>query len=196
MDDISIIQTLISEDPIRWRLLKMVRSLNLPDCWIGAGFLRNAVWDYLHGRSPSPVSTDVDVIWFHHKRCSPEEDKALETLLRGLDPTAMWSVKNQARMHVQNGDEPYLSTTDAMRYWPETATAVAVRLGESGSCEVAAPLGLDDLFGLVIRPAGKFATEKTKIYQERFKSKNWIDIWPLLTLASAPLPSIPCVKAT
>ncbi|WRQ77412.1 nucleotidyltransferase family protein [Pseudomonas saxonica] len=33
----------------------MVRSLNLPDCWIGAGFLRNAVWDYLHGRSPSPA---------------------------------------------------------------------------------------------------------------------------------------------
>jgi hypothetical protein len=108
----------------------------------------------------------------------------------------MWSVKNQARMHVQNGDEPYLSTTDAMRYWPETATAVAVRLGESGSCEIAAPLGLDDLLGLVIRPAGRFATEKTKIYQERFKSKNWIEIWPLLTLASAPLPSIPCVKAT
>ncbi|WP_419747544.1 nucleotidyltransferase family protein [Pseudomonas syringae] len=53
-------------------------------------------------------------------------------------------------------NEPYLSTTDAMRYWPETATAIAIRLGESGSCEIAAPLGLDDLFGLVIRPAAGF----------------------------------------
>lgn len=196
MDNISIIQAVISDDPVRRRLLEMVRSLSLPDCWIGAGFVRNAVWDYLHGRSLSPVSTDVDVIWFDVRRCSPEEDKALETILRGLDPTVMWSVKNQARMHVQNGDQPYLSTTDAMRYWPETATAVAVRLRETGSCEIAAPLGLDDLFGMVIRPAGRFATEKTKIYQDRFRSKNWMKIWPLLALASAPLPPIPCVKAT
>ncbi|MBW0238247.1 hypothetical protein AWM69_20050 [Pseudomonas sp. D1HM] len=196
MDDISIIQAIISDDPVRWRLLEMVRSLNLPDCWIGAGFVRNAVWDYLHGRSTSPVLTDVDVIWFDARRCSPGEDKALETLLRGLDPTVMWSVKNQARMHIQNGDEPYRSTTDAMRYWPETATAVAVRLREEGPCEIAAPLGLEDLFGLVIRPAGRFAMEKKKIYQDRFKSKNWMTIWPLLTLASAPSTPIPCVKAT
>lgn len=31
-------------------------------------------------------------------------------------------VKNQARMHLRNGDRPYQSATDAMRYWPETAT--------------------------------------------------------------------------
>ncbi|MEC4238526.1 nucleotidyltransferase family protein [Pseudomonas sp. DSV-1] len=196
MDDISIIQAIISDDPVRWRLLEMVRSLNLPDCWIGAGFVRNAVWDYLHGRSSYPVSTDVDVMWFDARRCTPEEDEALETFLMRLDPTVMWSVKNKARMHIQNGDEPYLSTTDAMRYWPETATAVAVRLREEGSCEIEAPLGLDDLFGLVIRLAGRFATEKKKIYQDRFKSKNWMKIWPLLTLASAPLPPFPYVKAT
>ena len=91
-------------------------------------------------------------------------------------------------MHVQNGDQPYLSATDAMCYWPETVTAVAVRRREAGSCEIAAPLGLDDLLGLVDRPAGRFATQKTKIYQDRFKSKSWMKIWPLLAPASAPLP--------
>lgn len=195
MDNVSIVQAIVSDDPVRSRLLEMVRSLNLPDCWIGAGFVRNAVWDYLHGRGLSPVSTDVDVIWFDAKRCLPEEDEALEILLRGLDPAVTWSVKNQARMHVQNGDEPYLSTTDAMRYWPETATAVAVRLLADGSCEVAAPLGLDDLFGLIIRPTERFSTSKRAIYQDRFKSKNWMSIWPQLSLASAPLPSVPDVKA-
>lgn len=183
MGDISTVQAVISDDPIRWRLLEIVRSLKLPDCWIGAGFVRNAVWDYLHGRDSSPVSTDVDVIWFDAGRCTPEEDEALEAVLKGLDPAVTWSVKNQARMHVPNGDEPYLSATDAMRHWPETATAVAVRLREDGSCEIAAPLGLDDLFGLIVRPAGRFAMEKTTIYQDRFKSKNWMKIWPLLTLA-------------
>lgn len=52
------------------------------------------------------------------------------------------------------------------------ATAVAVRLPEEGSCEIAAPLGVDDLFGLIIRPAGRFPTEKTTICQDHFKSKT------------------------
>ncbi|WP_442964422.1 nucleotidyltransferase family protein [Pseudomonas sp. KNUC1026] len=176
----SVIQAIISNDLVRWRILEAVRSLGLPDCWIGAGFVRNAVWDYLHGYRSSPVSTDVDVIWFDAGRCSQEEDEVLESMLGRLDPAIMWSVKNQARMHVRNGDQPYLSATDAMRYWAETATAVAVRIGEQTACEVAAPLGLEDLFGLVIRPAGRFATEKRKIYQDRLKAKNWMATWPLL----------------
>ncbi|CAH0650303.1 MULTISPECIES: nucleotidyltransferase family protein [Pseudomonas] len=194
MDNSSKIQAIISDDPIRWRLLEIVRSLGLPDCWIGAGFVRNAVWDYLHGRNSSPISTDVDVIWFDAHRCTPEQDEALEAVLRDLEPNVLWSVKNQARMHVQNGDKPYLSATDAMRYWPETATAVAVALREKDSCEVAAPLGLDDLFDLVIRPAGRFATEKTAIYQSRLKSKNWAEIWPQLKPAPVAVPSTPPIK--
>ncbi|WP_182375325.1 nucleotidyltransferase family protein [Pseudomonas putida] len=165
---------------------QIVRSLNLPDCWIGAGFVRNAVWDYLHGRDSSPVSTDVDVIWFDGECCTQKKDDALKALLRSADPSVLWSVKNQARMHVQNGDDPYQSATDAMRYWPETATAVAVRMLENGTCEIAAPLGLDDLFDLVIRPAGRFATEKNAIYQKRVKSKSWLDVWPMLTLLELP----------
>ncbi|WP_404943225.1 nucleotidyltransferase family protein, partial [Pseudomonas sp. DP16D-T1] len=53
VDNSSTIQAIISDDPIRRRMLEIVRSLNLPDCWIGAGFVRNAVWDHLHGRSSS-----------------------------------------------------------------------------------------------------------------------------------------------
>ncbi|QFT21449.1 hypothetical protein FIV02_07635 [Pseudomonas sp. THAF187a] len=67
-----------------------------------------------------------------------------------------------------------------MRYWPETATAVAVRLDEQGEVEVAAPLGLEDLFGLIVRPAGRFKDEKQPIYQERLRSKNWLATWPQL----------------
>lgn len=182
MDSSSKIQALISADPVRRRLLEAVRSLNLPDCWIGAGFVRNAVWDYLHGRHPSPVATDVDVIWFDRICCTPEQDCAHEAALKALDSTVLWSVKNQARMHVRNGDGPYQSATDAMRYWAETATAVAVRLRDDGVCEIAAPFGLDDLFDLIIRPAGKFATEKNAIFLSRVNSKRWLHDWPLLTL--------------
>jgi hypothetical protein len=180
MDNISRVQAIISGDPDRLRLLQLVHSLNLPDCWIGAGFVRNAVWDHLHNRVPSPVSTDIDVIWFDADRCTPTDDRQLEEALRELDRTVKWSVKNQARMHVKNGDQPYTSSTDAMRYWPETATAVAVRLVQSHVCQVSAPLGLDDLFRLVIRPTARFVSDKHMIFQKRFRSKDWLTTWPLL----------------
>ena len=101
------LQTLISSDAQRWHLLDIVRSLALPDCWIGAGFVRNAVWDHLHGRALSPLTGDVDVLWFDATCTNPSEDRRLEALLHAAEPSIDWSVKNQARMHLRNGDAPY-----------------------------------------------------------------------------------------
>ena len=41
--------------------LAALRSLELPDAWIGAGFVRNRVWDTLIGRSTRRSEDDVDV---------------------------------------------------------------------------------------------------------------------------------------
>lgn len=154
--------------------------MNLPDGWIGAGFVRNAIWDDLHGRAPSAPKSDVDVIW-HDPLCVDEaEDRKHEASLRAVEPGIAWSVKNQARMHDRNGDEPYISATEAMRYWPETATAVAVRRTGKDGCEVAAPLGLGDLMQLILKPTQRFAGEKRHIYDERVRSKEWVKTWPLL----------------
>jgi hypothetical protein len=83
-------------------------------------------------------------------------------------------------MHVRNGDAPYVSAIDAMRYWPETATAIAARR-KTNICEIAAPLGLADLFSLVLRPTPRFRQDKRTIYEERIRSKSWHHTWPLLT---------------
>lgn len=131
-----------------------MRSLALPDAWIGAGFVRNAVWDALHGRPATAPQSDIDVIWFDTTRCSPQQDDALEAQLEAACPGPQWSVRNQARMHLRNGDAPYASATDALRYWPETATAVAVRVTAEDHIEVAAPFGLQDLWQGLLRPAG------------------------------------------
>lgn len=85
-------------------------------------------------------------------------------------------------MHVRNNDGPYASATDAMMAWPETATAVAVRLGMDDVIEVAAPLGLDDLFNLIVRPTARFKSEKKPIYVDRVRSKNWLATWPDLSI--------------
>lgn len=180
MSDASTIARIMREDPLRWRLLGLVRELKLPDCWVGAGFVRNAVWDHLHGRPTAPPSGDVDVIWFDPERPDRRADETHEAVLRAAAPDTTWSVKNQARMHARNGDRPYASATDAMRYWPETATAVAIRRSEEDRCEVAAPFGTGDLLGLVLRPTPAFAGHKRPDFAARLVGKGWIANWPLL----------------
>ncbi len=190
------LRSILSADPERWRVLGLVASLRLPDCWVGAGTIRDAVWDHGHGRPPAPPSGEVDVVRFDAARVAPSADRALEDALRALDPGVAWSVRNQARMHVRNGDPPYASTTEAMRRWPETATAVAARrtgIGEAGDggFAVAAPFGLDDLFGLVLRPTFGATDERRAVHEARVRDKAWLRKWPLLRPAAdgAPPPS-------
>ena len=184
MDWFVELQTLIASDDRRMRVLRIVRDLGLPDCWVAAGFVRNCVWDHAHGRALSPLPQDIDVIWFDSSTCDARRDTDLEAALRDRDGTLAWSVKNQARMHARNGDAPYRSAKDAMRYWPETATAVGVRLDTRGRVEVAAPFGLDDLFGLVVRPPPRFLGGKHAVYLDRVRSKNWERDWPGLRVNS------------
>jgi len=77
-------------------------------------------------------------------------------------------------------DNPNASATDAMRYWPETATAVAARRVGINGRAIAAPMGLTDLFGWTLRPTPHFVDEKRAIYADRLASEGWLDIWPML----------------
>ena len=183
------LHTIIAADPPRMRVLAAVRSLGLPDCWVATGFVRNCVWDHLHRRPHSPLPDDIDVIWHDPLQATPKRDAALDALLREGDPTLSWSVKNQARMHVRNGDSPYASSHDAMRFWPETATAVGVRLTRDGLIEVTAPFGLDDLFDLVVRPSARFTTDKHALYLERVRTKRWQATWPRVRIHEHPSPA-------
>ena len=176
------LQAILAADPLRMRVLAMLRSLALPDGWVGAGFIRNAVWAHLHGRLPSAHASDVDIVWFCRGRADAAVDREIEAALRALDSSFDWSVKNQARMHERNGDAHYASTDAAMRCWPETATAVAVRHNERGECKIVAPFGLDDLFALVLRPTPRFAQEKHAIFLRRVAAKSWLQHWPRLRL--------------
>lgn len=182
MNHLAQLQTIIAADPTRLRILHLVQALQLPDCWVGAGFVRSAIWDHLHQRDHSPLPADIDVIWFDRELATPELDSRIEATLRSKDHSIGWSVKNQAHMHIRNNDPPYSCATHAMTYWPETATAVAVRLGEQGSIEIAAPLGLADLFNLVVCPTARFQVEKRQIYQDRLRAKNWLATWPSLQI--------------
>ncbi len=187
MEQTAVLQALIYGNPLRLSALKAVAALHLPDCWIAAGFVRDAVWDHLHGYDVVDLTGDVDVIWYDAASPQPDVDRRIEQQLRDAMPRLCWSVKNQARMHLRNGDSPYTSVADAMRHWPETATAVAARLALMGSIEVGAPYGLDDLFALRLRPTPRFLTDKLPIFIDRVSSKRWIDRYPMLSLELAAI---------
>ena len=86
-------------------------------------------------------------------------------------------------MHSRNGDPPYRDTADAIRCWPETATAIAARLlGEH--VEILAPHGIGDLLGLIVRPTPVFVN-KMEIYRARQEQKKWSERWPKLNFTAA-----------
>jgi hypothetical protein len=141
--------------------------------WIGAGFVRNAVWDALAGVAPSVATlADLDVV--HHDP-TRDDDAAFEAALRAARPLP-WSVTNQARMHAANGHAPYRDLADALAQWPETATSVAARLA-GGRIEILAPHGLDDLLGMIVRPTPAHAGNPASV-AARLAAKGWRARWP------------------
>lgn len=158
-------------------LLRHVAALDFEDCWIGAGLIRNAIWDHLHGMPVEPVpGSDIDVVYYDAAETSPTRDRAIEQRLFKELPDAPWSVHNQARMHQANADAPYRNVADAVSCWPETATAIAART-IAGKVEIVAAHGIDDLVGMIVRPSPDFA-HKLTIYRNRIAAKKWVQRWP------------------
>ncbi len=178
------VSNFITAQPAMLDRLTALASLCLPDAWIGAGFVRNVVWDALHGRVPGVADlADMDVVFFEPADLGTEREAAVEEALAALRPGVPWSAHNQARMHRRNADPPYRDTADAMRHWPETATAVAVRL-HAGRVELLAPHGIEDLVRLVLRPTPTTASRPghLEVYRQRVKAKGWVRRWPSLTV--------------
>lgn len=174
------IPTLIETDGQMMAVLRAVRSLQLPDWWIGAGFVRNKIWDVLHGQERTPPG-DIDVVYFEPADLSPDKEIEYQNQLEKILPTGKWSVTNQARMHMENGDTPYASSLDAIGHWPETATAVAITLDNSDRVIFKATHGTDDLLKLIVRPTPTFKN-RTEKYRDRVRKKNWQAKWPKLKI--------------
>ncbi|MBY0445232.1 MAG: nucleotidyltransferase family protein [Burkholderiales bacterium] len=170
----------LKADDVRCLALRQAAELGLPDWCIAAGFVRNLVWDRLHDYAkPTPLA-DIDLIYFNAKDISEEADRTLEQRLR-QESNLLWSVKNQARMHVRNGDVPYLNTLDAMSYWPELETAVGIRLAPDES--FISPFPLESLSHLQITLNPK--RPKIADFEARILEKKWLETWPKLKVNKA-----------
>ncbi len=172
----SDIKRMILADEWMMGVIRCAARLDLPDWMIGAGFVRNKVWDELHGYKERTQSSsiDIDLIYFDTRNKEEASEKIYERELRAV-MDENWSVKNHARI-----SDKYFSCEDGLSHWPETCTAIAVKLAGRDELKIIAPYGVEDLVNLVVRRGPKFDDERE--YRDRIRRKEWEKSWPDLKI--------------
>jgi uncharacterized protein len=163
-------------------ILRAVREVDPPNWLVGSGVIRNVVWDHLH-RDIEPTPTrDVDVAYFDRGDLSAERERSYCRELAKRRPDVAWEVTNQAGVHLwyqQRFGAPIpeaRSVEDAIARWPETATAVGVRLRPDDSLYVVAPCGLEDLLAMVLRRNPRQVSRE--FFAARVIDKRIRETWP------------------
>jgi len=162
--------------------LVAVRRLGLSSWCVGAGAVRNLVWDALHDKAEPSELADIDVAYFDADCLASQQDKDLQARLAADFPGVPWEVTNQAAVHLWFESHfghpvPALeSLEDAVASWPEYATSVGLRLEWDDSITVIAPHGLEDLFACVVRRNPVRVSVNT--YRQRVEQKRYAARWP------------------
>jgi hypothetical protein len=130
---------------------------------IFSGAIYQPVWNHLTGRAPDYGIKDYDVAYHDASDTSYEaEDVVIQRVAAVFEPPLreLVEVRNQARVHLWfekkfGADEPYPpleNSAAALKRFVATAFCVGVRMEADDSLSVHAPLGLEDLFALHLRP--------------------------------------------
>ena len=166
--------------------LVAVRELGLDSWCIGAGAVRNLVWDALHGYKTASALSDIDVAYFDASDHGATRDAALQEQLGCLLPGVPWEVTNQAGVHLWfeahfgHAVATLTSLHEAVASWPEYATSVGLWLDTDGSLHVIAPHGLHDLFSITVRRNPTRVSPET--YRQRLQEKRYLQRWPRVTV--------------
>jgi uncharacterized protein len=173
-------------------ILETVRECDPPDWLVGGGVLYKLVWNRLHGYAETAHIKDVDVVFFEREDLSPERERRFERDLFARRPDVPWDAKNQAAVHLWYAEKfgygvPPLDSSEAgVEANPATATAVGVRLLADDSLYVAAPLGLSDLFGLVVRRNPRRVTPE--MFYKWVVEKGFREKWPRVRVVEETRP--------
>jgi uncharacterized protein len=180
------LQAIVRASPWTMSVLRAARACAPPDWWVGGGVVRDLVWDGLHGDFDPARVKDVDLAFYDPYDLSHAREVKLECALAAHLPRVTWDAKNQAAVHLWYQSRfgvtvPRLvSAGDGVATWPETATAVAVRLCADDSLEVLAPCGLADLLGGVCRRNPRRVTVEE--YRRRLLRKEVAQRWPKVVI--------------
>lgn len=163
-------------------ILEVLEKDGISNYYVGAGAINQTVFNYYHGYDINYGIKDYDIVYYDEDISYEKEDVVIKRLnARFNDLDVCVDIKNQARVHiwyyVKYGIKkvPYTSVEDAIARWGATITCIGVRL-ENGKLVVFAPYGLNDIFGMIIRPVKKDFTKEN--YDER--ADKWMKKWPML----------------
>jgi len=179
MDTFELVEKWIAEDKFRFKCLMIAREYFEQDWFLAAGFVRNLVWDKLQGHKEMTALNDIDLIYFNPSCISKEQDQIVEEALNAEMPKCNWSVKNQARMALNHGHDPYLDCIEAMSYWPEVQTAIGVTLLKEGGIRVRSPFSAHDVVRLA---ATRNLKCTSNAFNSRLAKKGWEKLWPELAI--------------
>ena len=151
---------IVRADPGLMHVLATVRGLGLEDWRVFSGAVYQSVWNAVTGRPAGYGIRDYDLGYFDPDVSWDAEDAVIRRVAAAFEPPFrdMVEVRNQARVHLWfegRFGEPYevlTGTDEALARFVAPAFAVGVRLEDDDTVSVAAPFGLEDVFGMVLRP--------------------------------------------
>ena len=174
-------EALLRADPLRMACLWAARELALPDWALGAGFVRNLIWDHLHQKAePTPLN-DIDLIYLDPGDPEGADEREHETWLAARVPGQHWEVRNQARMHSRQQVPPFASSLEALSHWVEVPTCIGVRLLANDEFQWLAPHGFGHNWSLQVS-ANPRCRQESRIFIDRIRDKQWQRIWPDLVV--------------
>jgi uncharacterized protein len=175
--------SLVRQNVFIMQVIDKIPELNLPNCYVAGACIAQTVWNLAHHKEPHAHIKDIDLVYFDTDLSEDKEQQARAQVRSHFKdfPLEVDAI-NEARVHLWYKDsfgydiKPYTSTEEAIKTFPITAGVLGVRK-ENADYKVFAPLGLEDMFNLIVRANKKQITKD--IYEA--KLKRWQPCWPTLT---------------
>ena len=154
------LETIVRADPDLMRVLTTLARLDLPDWLVFSGSVYQSVWNAVSGRPAGHGVKDFDVGYWDADFGWDAEDAVIRRVAAAFDEPlrSRVEVRNQRRVSEWFPAKfglpypPVATTAEALERFVAPAFAVGVRLEPDGRMTVVAPYGLDDCFGMVVRP--------------------------------------------
>lgn len=180
------LDAIVRADAGLMHVMTTVRGLDLPDWRIFSGAVYQSAWNALTGRPAGYGRKDFDLGYFDSDTSWDAEDVVIKRVAAAFDEpfASTVEVRNQARVplwfpaHFGEPYDPISSTDEALARFVAPAFAVGIRLEPDDTISIAAPLGLDDMFGLILRPNPNRGVAK----DWRRVTERALARWPELTV--------------
>ena len=168
-----------------------MHSFDAPDLWLVSGALFQTVWNVLDGYPRGHGIDDYDLFCFDPDTSEEAEDRWIRKAASHFAfADHKVQLRNQARVHLWypskfGMDYPKLArSTDGIDQFLVQASVVAVRPIGREDLDLYAPLGLDDIFGRILRPNPLWKGPLRPQFME--KCRRYMRDWPSLRLMEDP----------